>query len=265
MSVIITNRIWRDKKPSIGSSINWSHPLARGIVGGWLMNEGGGLYFKNLVTQKLSSLTNYPTFYLGEPLWGNCIKGVGRRCKINADVKDNAPDSSTNKMTFLFYCYIITGANASGGIVFASSNYTGGLAGIYTGWSQYKDIWFQINGTKAVSPTAPLQSNTVNMIVGTYDGVNIKLYNNGKLLQTTAYSTAPSTDTNPILFALALTSVVIYAARWNRALSPSEIQQLYVEPYCFIAPLRRRFYIQVGAPPVAEEVLAGYMTGNKYW
>lgn len=30
------------RKPLLGEQINWSHPLARGLVGVWLINEGSG-------------------------------------------------------------------------------------------------------------------------------------------------------------------------------------------------------------------------------
>jgi hypothetical protein len=35
-------RFPQTQKPPLGSQINWAHPLARGLVGCWLMNEGSG-------------------------------------------------------------------------------------------------------------------------------------------------------------------------------------------------------------------------------
>ena len=34
--------------PPLGARINWSHPINRGLVGCWLMNEGGGQVYRNL-------------------------------------------------------------------------------------------------------------------------------------------------------------------------------------------------------------------------
>ena len=31
-----------DSCPPLGSQINWGHPLSKGLVGCWLMNEGRG-------------------------------------------------------------------------------------------------------------------------------------------------------------------------------------------------------------------------------
>lgn len=40
---------WGGNKPPEGSQINWGHPLSRGLVGCWLMNETGNFYSSNLV------------------------------------------------------------------------------------------------------------------------------------------------------------------------------------------------------------------------
>ena len=32
------------QKPLLGKQINWSNPLAKGLVGCWVMNEGSGLF-----------------------------------------------------------------------------------------------------------------------------------------------------------------------------------------------------------------------------
>src|SRR3990172_6713988 len=47
-SSVIANTPWTSK-PTLGSQINWGHPLAQGLVGCWLMNEGCGGKSYNLV------------------------------------------------------------------------------------------------------------------------------------------------------------------------------------------------------------------------
>ena len=53
-------------KPIRGSTLKRTHPLARGLVGGWLMNENGG----NRVND-LSGNNNFGTFGAGaaQPSW----------------------------------------------------------------------------------------------------------------------------------------------------------------------------------------------------
>lgn len=57
---------WGYTKPPLGSQINWGHPLANGMLGCWLFNEGGGskilniaspLYHGTLTTNGLTDTT----------------------------------------------------------------------------------------------------------------------------------------------------------------------------------------------------------------
>ncbi len=55
------------QKPPLGTPINWGHPLAQGLVGCWLMNEGGGLYaFDSSGRNNKGALTNLPLWYPGK-------------------------------------------------------------------------------------------------------------------------------------------------------------------------------------------------------
>lgn len=72
------------QKPLLGQQINWAHPLARGLVGCWVMNEGSGDRLTDL-----SGNNNYGTFKgSGEPEW---ISGrVGQA--LNFDGSDDYVD-----------------------------------------------------------------------------------------------------------------------------------------------------------------------------
>src|SRR4051812_48283850 len=43
---------WRTKTQP-GTPVNWQHPLTRGLVGAWLLNEGGGTTVRNLATNPI--------------------------------------------------------------------------------------------------------------------------------------------------------------------------------------------------------------------
>ena len=50
-------------KPFRGIQINWAHPLARGLVGVWLMNEGTGNKIYDLSgNQHIGTFENTPTW-----------------------------------------------------------------------------------------------------------------------------------------------------------------------------------------------------------
>ena len=45
-------------KPSLGSSINWNHPISQGLVGCWLFNEQTGNRIYNLVNDNQFNIFN---------------------------------------------------------------------------------------------------------------------------------------------------------------------------------------------------------------
>lgn len=69
-------------KPPFGTPLNKSHPLARGLVGSWLMNEGAGL------TANDSSGNNYTGDFVSAVSWipgptGNVLDFAGNEDYIN--------------------------------------------------------------------------------------------------------------------------------------------------------------------------------------
>jgi hypothetical protein len=55
-----------------------------------------------------------------------------------------------------------------------------------------------------------------------------------------------------------LNGTIFYTFFYNRVLSPSEIKQLYVEPYCFIEP-RKIWQVEAVAPPSAKVLVGSVM------
>ena len=58
-------------KPLFGTPLNRAHPLAQGLVGCWLLNEGSGL------TAYDSSGKGNHGVLSGAPNWSSCVDGVG--------------------------------------------------------------------------------------------------------------------------------------------------------------------------------------------
>ena len=128
-----------------------------------------------------------------------------------------------------------------------------------------------------VSTTAA-QTGVPVHIVGTADGVNIKIYINGVLEDTTAAGNAFTGYTSPeyiigyLLNGTFMTpaqysdGTVLLARNYNRALSASEIALLYREPFIMFERDPIELWTgatSVGVPPVGA---AGIMTTNTgYW
>src|SRR4030042_101428 len=107
--------IWTNKPP-LGSQINWGHPLSRGLVGCWLMNEGGGLPFSQ--SRKQASLKNayFPIWGLGSFGKGLHTAGVDNNWgvyNLPNDVKAN-----TNNFTLVVRYKLLAILGAYAGIVF---------------------------------------------------------------------------------------------------------------------------------------------------
>ena len=72
------------QKPPLGSIIDWSHPLARGLVGCWLLNEGGGDAIYDMVENRKATISGLS--------WGsgklyNYISGQNGSIHVNGSIQ----------------------------------------------------------------------------------------------------------------------------------------------------------------------------------
>lgn len=230
-------------KPILGTQLNWSHSLNKGLVGFWLFNEGHGNKVNDLSmnnnTGICTGMADPPTIVSG---WNPgrtgttlAFDGVNNYVEINNMIVEN-------KLTF------------SGWI---NLNKITGTQMIYMDRKQSPDRGLQIYANNAsltflITDVTTTKSTTISGILTTggwhhiawtidltndvgrvyYDGVQLgadinyatitEFYNVekvyiGKHLWSGTYWLDGKID-----------EVRIY----NRALSASEIQQLYAEPYC---------------------------------
>lgn len=139
----------------------------------------------------------------------------------------NGADISTSAVTFaaLFSPQALPGSPQQLLAKQAAWNSTNGC-GLWWGYVNPTDCFFQVNGTRATTPTNTLATGGWYLIVGTYDGANVKIYVNGSLLNTTAL-------TGPIVTnALSLAAISNYFSQpfqavWNFALTPAQVSSLY--------------------------------------
>lgn len=234
-------------KPPMGSQIDFSHPLARGLVGCWLMNEGSGNKIYDL-----SSNGNDGTLKNG-PVWKPGRDGVA----LSFDGTDDYVDcgnrlvlSISQALTILAWVKI-NGAQQNKGII--TKYYAGGgkrSYGIYTdenSLTRKVTFTYQRNaGTYTADDTVtsasqlsdniftqvacvfiPSTSATVFMN-GVRDAQDVVDIQSGIAGSTANLWLGNSGDNQR--FSGLISSVSIY----NRALSAAEIQDLYVNPYAFI-------------------------------
>lgn len=263
---IITKR-WRQEKPPIGSQLNFGHPLSQGLVGCWLMNEGGGRIVKDLINISDGLLTSViwksnSLSFNGTTSLVNCgsrpkldnlqISGGSRGMTASAIIfAISAGEGNLGRImgkdnTTVFNSgFWVFRVGASGALRFAKSSSTDGLQDIgrtaninsilFSRWHHVLVTWNgsmsstsihiyvdskEVSYSAAVEGSSAISDSSLNFIIGNREDAGVTF--NGQI-------------SNVML--------------WNRALSPSEVMALYEAPYQMIQPIRRRFYIQVGAPP----------------
>jgi hypothetical protein len=272
--IVIPNR-YTDKKPPLGSQLNFGHELANGLVGCWLFNEGGGrikdlLGLNNATTlgQGFFSTAIGLAKYLQSPSLGT-IKcgtrlnnlpqlslflrlqyityggsGVYRQIIGNAD-NNTAPTSG--------WAVLQTNASGAGNriaffVKYDTTNYlivTGNQNGFLLNGCNVVITW---DGTPT-SANGHIYINGFKDYAATRnDGVTTRADETGKTL---CFGNNGTGNGEQVYMSTAYL--------WNRILKNAEIKDLFVAPYQFIAPPRRRFY-SIHAGGAVTAALTGTVT-----
>lgn len=224
-------------KPNVGARINFAHPLARGLVGCWLFNEGGGSRVFDL------SGRNNQGYFLGSPT------RVGDALNLTPTDSVEIPQRSQINNLPQFSVAIRTRVSASGIGAFVF-NKGGGLQAT-SGQLIFGQFNLQIDVAHSTTTASSRSDNLTNflgttgLVCFTFDGVNApRIFWLGSEVPY-GLSTAPSgTRTADNTFNLrfnrnhfssqGVTARHNYALFFNRALAPAEVRALSDNPYAFI-------------------------------
>jgi hypothetical protein len=232
-------------KPPLGAKINWAHPLAKGIVGCWLFNEGMGDKVYDLSgngnTGTLTGFSHPATVTSGwnPGKFGKMINFDGTSNKI---VFNNI--TLINDFTFnIFYYLPLSWATTYPMILTVEAVNTFSIIPGHVGFLRrthvqlYSGGWYHTQGVAVPTPGPHMISVTAKCA-----GMNgLKLYEDGNFIsQTTMPNTFTLTSALRLGMNVAETSNIKYnggishVILYNIALSSSSIQQLYTSPFCFI-------------------------------
>ena len=232
-------------KPVLGTQLNLGHPLARGLVGCWLMNEGGG----NLVAD-LSGNGNAGTsvdsgvtwqasrhgtalHFDGSASYVNCGTDVGidgareitivTRYMLDAtgsyDVIAGKYLDSTNNISI--NANTVSGTALSFTVADGSTNYGWTFAGAVTTGKLYQ-ISCVFNGYgNGNTERAKIYIDDVNLSLN-YTGI---IPSAAPSLTSTNFNIGNTSDT------FCFNGLMYYMYVFNRALTPNDIQSLYMDPY----------------------------------
>ena len=263
-----------------GLVLDRAHPLSRGLVGWWPMNEGGGIRINDLVNG------NYGTFGTGivpSATAGWAGGALGR--SVGTDASDDiiaVPHSPalalTGDMTISVWLYTRNAAGATYQ-AFSSKGVVGiGYASPWIAmiWTDATIIISYGNGVGAANTwsTGTVPSNQWFNLVITRKGSAITFYKNGAQLGTAGDIGAQAvTDAGTAYLIGGRTPGTLYGMNgwqchhrlYSRAIGVSEIAQLYADPLAgALAPARasRLIVPVVISPPAA---IAAPPTADRLW
>lgn len=234
-------------KPPCGVQLNRNHPLAQGLVGCWLFNEGSGLRANDLSgNNNTGVLTNF------EPMsstsgWTGDGTNHGTSLKFNGISNFvNIPDSTTMNPTkftiFVRFTPLSEPANFNRIVDKLNLLAVTGFTLLYNNIAPRK-IYFAIENTLGIETNTlatypiPAPMETTKSIAFSFDGSVIGIFEDGVFKGQTPFVGTYATTTVAMKinslndlsqFANNIVSELHY---WNRALSPQEVQQLYAQPY----------------------------------
>ena len=236
-------------KPPFGSYIDWSHPLANGLVGCWIFNESQGLTLSELANNKHGTIIG-PTWvengldFKGSPDYVDLPDVPIYRVKTNFSIFTSFKNAVTIDSSISSDIATVNYGNGSSGnwAIFWYHNDSGRLRlpGTYGGNIQTaRDIW---------------PANQIFNIGFTYkNSSDIKGYVNGNV---DVSGTADSIDGSSYIFNLGRLSTastsyfngnICYLFFWSRILLATEAEWLHAEPYCFITWPSHRVIFDYGA------------------
>ena len=245
-------------KPVRGLQVNRTHPLARGLVGCWLLNEGTGTRVMDL-----GPFGQHGAFQGGPPLWkpgrhGPSVEFDGNTecihcgtCKFDWDVTNEVsvvalvnhgtlqtytifgrgryrqPVSLMGQSPGLFWWRVNTTENGIKSLTSSSSHATNG-----TEWVHVAGTWKQNASRLYVNGVEEVSDLTVSGTLSVADDQSVGI---GGIYQSGTYSDV-------------WIGRIGYVFIYNRALARTEIEWLYREPFAmFEHPRRSAFVVTAGA------------------
>lgn len=232
-------------KPIRGTQLNKTHPLAKGMVACWLMNEGtGDKVFDLSGNQHHGTLTNMdPTtdWVAGKDGWGLDFNGANDRVILSNNMLRHFVDDKLSLSLWM----LARDLSSVGQLLMAGAN-SNASPGYRLYFIDATTIGFIVgNGTIRDSAYFPLSSpliiNTWNHIAVTADlALEKKLYLNGVLTNTLSLSLGGSlkaATTTAHSFGGWASDTEIFNGKvcsmymHNRVLAASEVNQLYLNQY----------------------------------
>jgi len=260
-------------KPPMGTQIDWSHPLARGLVGCWLMNEGAG----NVVYDQSG---NGKTGTITAATWMAGLEGAALNLDGTGDyilVGSYIP-AITATSDFTIHCKVKITARNGSQFILSQVRASGDRFGVYVNDSASCTISIEYYEGSAYGRyvTGTLSYGTwYDVCLINYADKTKAIFIDGVLNSGTGASgiSPGSSGTNQFVFGASasagasfLNGQFSYGSIYNRALSASEIAQLYREPFAMLAQETPEFFVSAGEEePAVGRIQVIFISGIPVW
>jgi Concanavalin A-like lectin/glucanases superfamily len=237
-------------KPPVGWTIDWSHPLAGGLVDYWPANESAGLSIASAGPNGLVGSLSGTTFSSNR--LGGCLNFASGN-------KVTTTGSSYNwerTQPFSVAVWFLVSSTSAGQTFVSTLN----VSSNYRGWELSFDqanqtVQFFLISTWSSNAiqqkiSIALSANTLYHCAVTYNGsaaaAGIAMYLNGNAVaMSSPYNSLSATIVSTVPLRLgtrsdgsaALVGTLNDLAIWNRVLSASEVAELYAAPWQIFQPL----------------------------
>lgn len=238
-------------KPPKGTPYNYAHPLARGLIGYWLFNEGGGTKAYDISTKQRHGTLNNFALTGNTSNWAGSQMGGG----LLFDGSNDFVNVSNANFPFVTAPFSVSAwvkpqfANSNynaivskGGTFESASNFVLGIRGQPT-TTDYRAYIFWKGGATLYGNefSVPiLGSQTWMHIVGVVDSAwNSEVYVNGYSVGTDGSNSAATDGSQPLKIGspntigteLAYNGYVDEVRIYSRALNASDVKLLYINPH----------------------------------
>lgn len=234
-------------KPLPGARVDWGHPLARGLVGCWLFNEGGGTRVRNHGSWGPAYDATSTTTTQG---WEQGPAGAASALNRSNRVFDVSSPPQAPKLSIV--CRYKTSSGSQGQIMNRDQAAGQRVWQFRNDPGALRAIFYNSSGGAAGEATS---ASTINdgkwhQLAATWDLATIQCFVDGRANGTAVSYAGPMTAQAAQLRFCGDSSFagngdvgsIDYAYVYDRALSPAEIEQLYFDPFCMFMQPRRQLF-----------------------
>ena len=225
------------KKPPFGSRLDPTHPLSQGLVGCWLMNEGGGNIVFDLVR-------NYKLDFISSPVWGRNGVVLDDASSQYLHISDFPMIKDATTFSIVIYANL-RNIDTRATTLFSTSSSSHGCSFKAEQYDDTGKVGFTFNGVADYTSAILTPVGTDSIFTATRIGAsgNLDIYVDNEHDVLSVGTMSDSTYTDMVLGAWPANGTsgdyvdgTLYLAMvyFDRILSQSEILQLKAEPYAHI-------------------------------